>query len=230
MRLSRDSSEVSNLDRIDIFGRANASMSDDSSHSCIDSRAGRLHSYLDMRLIKKWVLPLFPISRRNSIVLLDVGAGTGRMTRRFSKVASLCISIEPYPPFFNRLKASCNGTNVKFHQCTLHNNAKITDKSFDLIFLSGVLMYHNDAEALRLLQLLHNFLKQNEFVLIRDWGVENEGWGASPFGSVLVYGKDEMLSPPKGDQKLVSQAGFRCLRWRRSYPVNITEVGKNNWE
>ena len=72
--------KYSNLDRIDWFGRANISMSDEASHALIDLRLARLMSYIDMRLVKRWVLPALPKGRLPTVSVLDAGAGTGRMT------------------------------------------------------------------------------------------------------------------------------------------------------
>lgn len=78
----------SNLDRVEHFGRVHSSMSDEAPYSCIDSREGRQQNYLDMQIVKQWVLPLLAKYHRTKISILDVGAGTGRMTRNFSKITN----------------------------------------------------------------------------------------------------------------------------------------------
>lgn len=221
--------ELSNNDRINSFGYDNSTMSDQVPHRHLDLRVGNIHNYLDMRIIKKWVLPLFPKDSQSKIAILDVGAGTGRMTRWFSKIADLCVSIEPYPDFFNRLKTSCTESNVELHQCTLQDYIKIANHQFNLIYLSGVIMYHNDAEALKALQLIQRLLKPGGIVIIRDSGIEDKGWGNSPFGSVQTQLKTEILRPPKGMLLLINQAGFKCLKWRRLYPPVITSAIHEFW-
>jgi SAM-dependent methyltransferase len=136
-----------NLDRIEDFGEYHGSMNDDAANKFMDERDGRLVSYHDMRMFRRWALPLIPPESRAELSVLDVGAGTGRMSRRLCKVARRCVAIEPYLPFFERLKASCPDANMEFHSSTLQEYAEIADEPFDFIFLSGVLNYHDDTEV-----------------------------------------------------------------------------------
>ena len=106
---------------------------------------------------------------------------------------------------------------------------KIAKESFDFVFISGVLTYHDDVEALQALLLSHKLLEPWGLVLVRDIGVENVGYGRPPFGSIVVDGRMEIWRPPKGMHELFHQAGFECLRWRRPYPVNIPRALRHRW-
>ena len=93
-----------NLELIDEFGVRNEEMADDAPNVTCDARTGRLWSYLEMRVFRNVVLPMFAAERRDSLRVLDVGAGTGRMTGELAKIAAHCVAIEPFPEF---VKESC---------------------------------------------------------------------------------------------------------------------------
>jgi len=221
--------KLTNLDRINVFGRFNRQMSPEAPHLNVDLRLGRLMSYLDMQIVKRWVLPALPINRRNDISVLDAGAGKGRMTRRLATVASHCVAIEPYPHFIDPLKAACPDGNVKLHPLSLLQYAEVAKEQFDFIFMSGVVTYHDDTEALQALHTLHNLLKPWGLVLLRDPGIEDEQYGVPPFGSFQGDGRLEVLRPPKGMQVMFSRAGYSCLKWRRVYPPNIPWALRQRW-
>jgi len=215
--------KYTNLELIKLFGDYNISMSDDLSFSHEDPREGELESYLDMKLVKRWGMPLFEKSRITDISILDVGAGTGRMTKHLCKIAGKCVAIEPYLPFFNRLKSSCFQTNVEVHHCALKEYTEMATQPFDLVFISAVLMYLDNEEAIDSLQHIHKLLRPKGLLYIRDYGVEHDAAGDPPFGSVVRDGEEvycpQILRPPEGIREMARRTGFSYLKWRRSYPI-----------
>jgi SAM-dependent methyltransferase len=225
-----------NSDLIQSFGEYNASMSSDSSFAHEDPREGELESYLDTKLIHHWARPLFAENGTANLSVLDVGAGTGRMTKHLCKIAGRCVAIEPYLPFFNRLKSSGLQSNVEVHNLSLKEYAEMVTEQFDLVFISGVLMYHDDKEAIDSFQFMHNLLRPNGLLFIRDFGVEHDAAGGPPFRSVIREGKEvrcpQILRPPEGIKEMAHRTGFSFLKWRRSYPMypmRAPQVIKERW-
>ena len=120
------------------FGTEHANMNPDSPNKYFDVRISHLNNYLDIQFIEKRVLQKLPLPRRAKPRILDVGAGKGRMTRRFAEIAAHCVAIEPFPEFYQVLISSCTGENIEIYQCTLQEYEKMTEQRFDIIYVSGV--------------------------------------------------------------------------------------------
>jgi SAM-dependent methyltransferase len=218
-----------NSNRIKIFGDTNRLMNNEVPHNYIDIRVSRMQNYLDQRIIKRWVLPRLSSRNKTSIRILDVGAGTGRMVKYLSSIGNAVVSIEPYQPFFAKLKDACVEENISFYQCTLQEYFKIDNEPFDFIYVSGVLMYHIDIEALDFMSILNKLIKPDGYIIIRDWGLEKNESSDSLYSSLIREGIAEVMRTPVGVKRLALNSGLQCIKWGRPYPINIPSKMYRKW-
>jgi SAM-dependent methyltransferase len=206
-----------NRTMIERFGVNHAHMHLEAPNAVFDLRLARLCTYLDLQMIHRWARPRLP--GRPSI--LDVGAGKGRMTRHFVKIAARCVAIEPYRDFHQALTANCQADNLTTHNLTLQDYARVAAERFDLVYLSGVFPYMTDDEVVEALVTARALLRPGGLVCIRDFGREAHA-GRSAIGT-------EVKRTPQEVVRAAQQAGLTCLRWRRAYPVNIPEICYARW-
>ncbi len=101
--------------------------------------------------------------------VLDLGSGAGQWAFRFSRIVKNVTAVE-YSSEMQKLavdKSNEDGIdNVKYICCGAQNYQE--DKLYDLIWISGLLIYLNDEECLQLLNNCNSMLKPDGLILLRD--------------------------------------------------------------
>ncbi|MBW1991391.1 MAG: class I SAM-dependent methyltransferase [Deltaproteobacteria bacterium] len=193
-------------------------MDADTPHAFCDLKLARWQTMLDCHFIEKKVLSGLPAERRSQLSVLDVGAAKGRMTKEFARMASLCVALEPFPPFYQYLRARFE--NIEIHQKTLNEYARIADKKFDLIFISGVICYLTDDEVPVFLKNAYNLLKEDGFLIIRE---------LCPYPHWDQDAGLEIIRPSHTVISFLKQAGFKTVSCHRAYPVNLPYKLFSRW-
>jgi SAM-dependent methyltransferase len=226
---NNDGLEGFNQWAIERFGVEHANMDPNSPNKYFDTQLSDLYTYLDMQIIAQWVLPRLAPSRRTRAWILDVGAGKGRMTRRFVEIAEHCVAIEPFPGFYDVLEEQCHSSKLRTYKSTLLSYAKVATERFDVIYLSGVLPYLNHSELHDSLNVLHNLLRSGGLICIRDFGTE--GKVARSASQIVEIAKKTglIMRKPEEIRSVAEKTGFVCLRWRRAYPPNVPWIVYNRW-
>lgn len=217
----------SNEYMIRAFSEEHGGMHFDAPNKYFDDRISDLNSYLDLYFFKAHVLTKLPLFAKKSPYILDVGAGNGRMTRRFAKIAKHCIAIEPSPVFYQTLyKTTYSIGNVETYQCTLQEYEEITENKcrFDVVFLGGVLPYLNNNEIYECLLSVHRLLEPWGFVFVRHLGTSCH---ASSFDECSIG--DEITRSTSDMAHISARTGFELSYSRRAYPINIFWILFKKW-
>jgi len=198
------------------FGETSKDMDIDAPHGYVDQKLIRIFTYLDLYYIQSWAINGIDKNRRKEMAILDVGAGKGRITKRLASYAQKVVAVEPFEPFFRTLIRTCRMPNVECFHGTLSQYRKSKPGKFDLIFISGVITYIDDAELDQFCLDIRELSNRHGLILLRDFGIENKSSGTGVFGSI----KDglEILRPPRGTIHAFSRAGLDCLRYAHAYP------------
>lgn len=226
---NNDGLEGFNQSAIQRFGVENANMSLNSPNKYFDAKLSELYTYIDMQIVEQWVLPKLAPSRRTRAWILDVGAGKGRMTRRFVEIAEHCVAIEPFPEFYGVLEAQGHSSKLRTYQSTLSSYARVAAERFDVIYLSGVLHYMNYSELHDSMVILHNLLRSGGLVCIRDF--ETESRIARSASQVVEIAKKtgSIMRNSEEIKSMAEKTGFVCLRCRRAYPPNVPWIVYKRW-
>lgn len=100
------------------FGDEHRNMDDDAPNANFDKEVAALTNYLDWQVIQQWTFARFGAESWKKLSVLDVGAGKGRMTRRFKESGAQVVAIEPYEEYYNILLNSA-GEGAEVARCTL---------------------------------------------------------------------------------------------------------------
>lgn len=211
----------SNFNRraIESYGKVHCDMDNEAPNRSFDMHVASITNYLDWDVIVKWMLSRVPYERRSSLRVLDVGAGKGRMTKRFLEIASHCVAIEPFEPFYNELKRNAQGYNLETHCCTLDEYARKASAPFDLIYVSGVTPYLNEQELKEFMSTINSLLAASGLVLIRELGAERN----------TVETDSEINRTPRAMAAIFQNASLRILKIRRAYPVFLINKLYDKW-
>jgi SAM-dependent methyltransferase len=217
--------EKSNEYMIQAFSTEHADMHFDAPNKYFDDRVSDLNSYLDLHFLNAHVLPKLPFPQKISPYILDVGAGNGRMTRRFVGIAKHCVAIEPSPIFYQTLyQTTYFIENLETYQCTLLEYEKMAENHsrFDVIFLGGVLPYLNNKEIHEFLLCVRRLLQPWGLVFVRELGTTCDA---------LAYECPPEItrSSPSAVKHIATSAGFERSYWRRAYPINIPWILFKKW-
>lgn len=123
--------------------------------------------------------------------LLDLGSGVGYWAERFAKRFGSVIAVEKSAVLFRALEERCSPyTNITTVQC----DAKSFDHrhNYDAVFLGGMLMYLNDADAAALLRELSPYVSAGGIILcrettVRDGVVTRDGEYQAVYRSLSAY-------------------------------------------
>lgn len=122
---------------------------------------------LKIRLEQDKILPLLSLNSESQV--LDLGAGVGQWSFRFSNIAQHVTAVE-YMNSFTKIaseEAIKRGVkNIKFINSAAESF--ISDQTFDVIFISGLYVFLNPDQAKKLMDNLPKFLKNNGKLLLRD--------------------------------------------------------------
>ena len=111
--------------------------------------------------------------------VLDLGCGVGLWSEYFARQFDSVIAVESSTNFFGVLQKRCSP--YKNIRVTLGNVMEYQPReNHSLVFLGGMLMYLNEADAITLLRKTVPFLKTNGMILCRETNVRE--------GSVSLQG------------------------------------------
>lgn len=123
------------------------------------------HQKIDLE--QKKIMNIIKLDK-NSLVL-DLGAGVGTWSRLFSKQAKKVVSVE-YSKDISELavaKITFEGIkNIDF--VTMPAQNYLSEEKFDVIFISGLLIYLNDKECETLIKNCAGQLRQGGQLILRD--------------------------------------------------------------
>lgn len=197
-----------NKKALEKFGEDNRDMSLESSNIYFDHTQGALATYLDVQIVIKWILRSFAEKSSRKPVILDVGAGKGRMTRHFAKFAQLCVALEPFSDFYRDLRTTCVPyTNIKTYNLTLSQYIARFSQKFDLIYVSGVTNYFSDEELRGFFGNVERILGPEGFLFVRDYGSASK---TDYLQNAVARTREHMIG-------VAADSGFQLIRWRRVY-------------
>lgn len=110
----------------------------------------------------------FNISDKSDVFSLDIGSGLGRFTRILSKYSSNVTSIEPAENLYNgQKKLLYDLDNVSMHQVDIESYNE--PKKFDVVVISGVLMYYSEDGLRRIFGKLKSHMNPGCVFVVRDY-------------------------------------------------------------
>ncbi len=165
----------------------------------------------EIETIADW---LQAVPRAGSV--LDLGCGAGTWTKIFADRYHRVVGIEQSPS----MVAAARTLLAPFPNATIVEGDVRKDLPagpFDLIFLGGLCMYLNDADAVALLRSLKDRLASGASLVLRETTV--------PQGKLTPRGDYQAVYRNVGlYQDLFREAGFPTLECRRNYAYTSMEV------
>ena len=119
---------------------------------------------LECKKIMKWI----DLSQ-HKLSILDLGAGTGQWAFRFAQEAKSVVAVEYSKGMLELAIKEANKqqlSNIEF----IHKPAQnyLSENKYDLIWISGLLIYLNDNECETLIRNCKSMLKYTGKILLRD--------------------------------------------------------------
>jgi len=112
------------------------------------------------------IIELLP-SFENKIVL-DLGAGIGRFTREFAKLAAHVIAVDATAQFTDVNRDYSRAFKNITYQTANVMDLDFAEGAFDLIFINWLLMYLDDVEVLTIAMRIKNWLKPGGVLFFRE--------------------------------------------------------------
>lgn len=128
---------------------------------------------LKVRLEKEKVFQYVTLDDETTV--LDLGAGSGTWALRFAEIASRVVGVDYIEEFLEcaeREARSRGLENVQFICSPAQEYS--TDEVFDLVFISGLFVYLNDADCRQMLNQISRYTGNGSRVVVRD-GVGIQG-------------------------------------------------------
>jgi ubiquinone/menaquinone biosynthesis C-methylase UbiE len=153
--------------------------------------------------------------------ILDLGAGVGQWAFRFLERGAKHVTAVEYSAQLaeiGRLEAQRRGAhNIEFVVSPAENFAP--DKTFDLVYISGLFVYMNDDQAEKLVSGLARFCHANTTVLLRDGtGVEKRHDIDNRFSEHLRTDYSATYRTANEYEALFNRHGFRFLKHENMFP------------
>lgn len=113
------------------------------------------------------ILSILSLTKKTDI--LDLGAGPGQWAFRFAPIVNSIFAVEYIEEFCKIGKSIALKKNIKniTYLCCPVTEFKIK-KKFNVIFISGLLLYLSDREIKKLLNNLKNYMYNNSLIFLRD--------------------------------------------------------------
>jgi ubiquinone/menaquinone biosynthesis C-methylase UbiE len=153
--------------------------------------------------------------------ILDLGAGVGQWAFRFIEQGAKHVTGVEYSSQLagiGRLEAQRRGaTNIEF--VVSPAETFFSDKTFDLVFISGLFVYMNDDQAEKLVSGLSRFCRADTTVLLRDGtGVQKRHDINNRFSEHLRTDYSATYRTAKEYEALFNRHGFRFLKHENMFP------------
>lgn len=153
--------------------------------------------------------------------LLDLGSGTGLLINHLFGYFKSITAVEKYPDFSKFIKPSAELTVVNDDLLSL----TLDDSNFDIVSLFGVMNCFNDEEAKLIYNSIHQYLKpQGELIIKNQFGV-NEDVTVSGYSEEI--GTDYFSNYRHIDKeiRMLEACGFENIQTFDIYPAEY-----NRWE
>lgn len=117
---------------------------------------------------KEKLLPILKLNKSTKV--LDIGCGIGRWAKNMALLVDKYHGTDLMPEFIEIAKEECKEfKNVSFQAISAQEiNSLSISGQFNLIFISGLLIYLNDNEIKDLFHVLSGYAEQNCKILIRE--------------------------------------------------------------
>lgn len=157
----------------------------------------------------------------NGKTILDLGAGVGQWAFRFVDAGAAHVTAVEYSAELaeiGRREAERRGNaNLEFVVSPAEQFR--SDKSFDVVFISGLFVYINDDQAEKLVTGLGQFCHANTLVLLRDGtGVTHRHEINNRFSQHLQADYSATYRTAAEYEALFARHGFRFLRHENMFP------------
>lgn len=147
--------------------------------------------------------------------ILDLGSGTGQWTFRFcDRGARHVTAVEYSAPMSEIAEREAQARGIETIDFIVSSAEKFTtDKTFDIVFISGLFVYLNDDQADVLVRNLPDFCGPESLVLLRD-GTGSRGRHEinSKFSENLSAEYSAVYRSAQEYLDLFASAGFSCAR------------------
>jgi len=159
-----------NLDKINIkeFWAAQAKKTDITAESI--SNLEENQEFLEKKILleQKKILPIVKSCLSKESKVLDLGSGTGQWAYRFSPLAESITLVEFSEEMMSLAKrnAKDKADNFKFILCEAQDF--LSDELYELIWISGLLIYLTDQELARLIKNCKKMLSSDGCLILRD--------------------------------------------------------------
>jgi|TARA_B110001450_G_C17665890_1_gene499492 ubiquinone/menaquinone biosynthesis C-methylase UbiE len=115
------------------------------------------------------VIPLIKKNLTSDNTLLDLGGGSGQWAIRFAQLLKNCTLVEFSEGMLSLAKKAAaleGNNNIEFVHCPAQDFT--SEKKFDFIWISGLLIYLNDDDVNKLLQNCYEMLQPEGSLILRD--------------------------------------------------------------
>lgn len=159
--------------------------------------------------------------------VLDLGAGVGQWSFRFAELgASRVLAVEYSDKLveIGRTEAAARGvTSIEFR----HSSAEsfTSEETFDVVFISGLFVYMEDAQANHLASHLRKHCTQNSVLMLRDGTAVRERYEISDRYSSHLDALYSAVYRTRAEYvRLLEQAGFALVQdenmFEEGHPLN----------
>ena len=180
-------------------------------------------NYID-RIEINSILKFFPITKRNKI--LDIGAGTGRITEKLVNSNSTILELDISPEMLKIARIKINkfiNSNI-YYVISSADELPIKNKTFDKVISVRVIHYVNNWR--NTLSEISRVIKRNGLIFISA----NNSFSFSILAKFIGLMKGDVFNPFHFSEELRSQ-GFKILQLK-SYihiPILFYAISNNNF-
>ena len=171
------------------------------------------------------ILPAVAIQSSDRV--LDLGSGTGQWACEFAKNAKYVCAVESSP----KMQALAMGNarsqgifNIEFVEC-LAQEFHATVK-FDLIFISGLMIYLNDCDALKLVKNCANNLTDGGRLVLRDGTGLNKRFEINDVYSKELSAQYSAIYRTADDYIEMFESNSFCLDYHQDMFSSVSELNK----
>jgi SAM-dependent methyltransferase len=178
----------------------------------------------------------------HKITCLDLAAGTGRFADAILPYASKLDLVDLDPNHIAKMKSRFSSPNVNFYEQDAVDFIYNSAGSYDLIVISGLLLFFEDELAAKVIEQARNLLNPKGIVLVRDFISKNQSlttdFVLSP-GTKLYYrpidfyknhvARDFVVCRPHHRFAKLEDAIFKVLGYRIYQAICLIFYNKFSW-